>query len=214
MFFVDTCLIIYCLYLVKKHKKPIINHSTNQLNKNNKSLFKSEVKSSRIIIHSRICNNDKFNELFSIVDNTKDYKNIISQYCYDNLTSLVSNYSSFLTHYTLFDSNHLNSWESQTIYQEIAGHYSDTAQRYLNKAQYKVKSPKTNISSIANFINYHSTLINYTSNNELITTNKYVLNFNIKENLLQLNDYLTKYIKDLEQAKLNFSLLTDKKDMI
>ena len=199
---------------MKKHKKTIIDNSNIQEDKDNKSLFIPEIKSSRITINSRICNNDKFNELFSIIDNTKDYKNIISQYCYDNLTSLVSNYSQFLINYKLFDSNHLNSWEAQTIYQEIAGHYSETAQRYLDKAQYKVYKPKTNISNIATFINYHSNLIKHDEDNKLTNQKKYVLKFNIQDNLIQLNDYLNKYINDLTQAKLNIPLLTDKKEII
>ena len=74
-------------------------------------LFKPETKCSRLTVDSRICNNDKFNEFFQIIDITKDFKNTVSQYCFTNLTKLVTNYSDFIKNYNLFKSKHLNSWE-------------------------------------------------------------------------------------------------------
>jgi hypothetical protein len=110
---------------MKKLKKSVVNSKIN--------IFKQEVKSSRVTIDSRICNIDKFNEFFDLVDNTKDYKNTISQYCYEQLLYLVSNHKTFVSHYKLFDNIHLNSWEKQTLFQEIAGHYYETATRYIIK---------------------------------------------------------------------------------
>ena len=63
-------------------------------------LFKPEIKCSRLTVNSRVCNIDKFNELFQIIDSTKDFKNLISNYCFNNLTSLVTNYSGFIKNYT------------------------------------------------------------------------------------------------------------------
>ena len=118
---------------MKKLKKSIVKIKHPQL-----KLFKPDVKSSRLTIDSRVCNVDKFNEFLALIDNTKNYKNIISQYCYDNILSLVSDYSNFLINYKFLDNSQLNSWERQTIFQEIAGHYSETATRYLDKAKFIV----------------------------------------------------------------------------
>jgi len=182
---------------MKKLKKSIV--------KNNVKLFKPDVKSSRVTIDSRVCNMDKFNEFLALIDNTKNYKNIISQYCYDNLLSLVSEYKPFLTHYKSLDNSQLNSWERQTIFQEIAGHYSETATRYLDKAKFIVVKPKSNINNIALFINSQSNLI--------VNNNVYSLDFNIEDKLIQLTTYLDKYNLELNQNKnLLENLVQSKKD--
>lgn len=67
--------------------------------KMNHFLVKPEVKSSRVTIDSRVCHINQFNEFFALIDHTKKYKNIISQYCYDHILSLVSDYSNFLINY-------------------------------------------------------------------------------------------------------------------
>jgi len=171
---------------MKKLKKSIVKNK-------NINLFKPDVKSSRVTIDSRVCNVDKFNEFFALIDNTKNYKNIISQYCYDNLLSLVSDYKPFLTHYKFLDNSQLNSWERQTIFQEIAGHYSETTTRYLDKAKFIVSKSKSNINNIALFIN---------SQSNLIVNNKfYALDFNIDDKLIQLTTYLSKYNLELSHNK-------------
>jgi hypothetical protein len=182
---------------MKKLKKSIV--------KNNVKLFKPDVNSSRVTIDSRVCNVDKFNEFFALIDNTKNYKNIISQYCYDNLLSLVSDYKPFLNHYKSLDNYQLNSWERQTIFQEIAGHYSETATRYLDKAKFIVIKPKSNINNIALFIHNQSNLT--------IDNNVYALEFNIEDNLIQLTTYLDKYNLKLSHHKnLLENLVQSKKD--
>ena len=67
---------------MKKLKKSIVKIKHPQL-----KLFKPDVKSSRLTIDSSVCNVDKFNQFLALIDNTKNYKNIISQYCYDNILS-------------------------------------------------------------------------------------------------------------------------------
>ena len=171
---------------MKKLKKSIVKIK-------NINLFKPDVKSSRVTIDSRVCNVDKFNEFFALIDNTKNYKNIISQYCYDNLLSLVSDYKPFLTHYKSLDNSQLNSWERQTIFQEIAGHYSETATRYLDKAKFIVIKPKSNINNIALFIHNQSSL--------KLTNNIYALDFNIEDKLIQLTTYLDKHNLELSHNK-------------
>lgn len=173
---------------MKKIKKSIVKIKQPQL-----KLFKPDVKSSRLTIDSRVCNVDKFNQFLALIDNTKNYKNIISQYCYDNILSLVSDYSNFLINYKFLDNSQLNSWERQTIFQEIAGHYSETATRYLDKAKFIVIKPKSNINNIALFINSQSNLI--------VNNNVYSLDFNIEDKLIQLNTYLDKYNLDLSHHK-------------
>ncbi len=171
---------------MKKLKKSILKTK-------NIKLFKPDVKSSRVTIDSRVCNVDKFNEFFSLIDNTKNYKNTISQYCYDNLLSLVSDYKPFLTHYKFLDNSQLNSWERQTIFQEIAGHYSETTTRYLDKAKFIVSKPKSNINNIALFIHNQSNLI--------VNNKFYALDFNIDDKLIQLTTYLDKYNLELSHNK-------------
>jgi len=183
---------------MKKLKKSIVKIK-------NINLFKPDVKSSRVTIDSRVCNVDKFNEFFALIDNTKNYKNTISQYCYDNLLSLVSDYKPFLTHYKSLDNSQLNSWERQTIFQEIAGHYSETTTRYLDKAKFIVSKPKSNINNIALFIHNQSSL--------KLTNNIYALDFNIEDNLIQLTTYLDKYNLELNHNKnLLENLVQSKKD--
>ena len=167
-------------------------------------LFKPEIKCSRLTVNSRVCNIDKFNELFQIIDSTKDFKNLISNYCFNNLTSLVTNYSGFIKNYTLFESNYLNSWEKQTIFTEISGHYFETATRYLSKANYivqkqnilknnQINKVKTKLSLIAELIDKNSNLITF--------NNIYKIDFDIKTKVASLNNYLFQYKKDLENAK-------------
>ena len=116
---------------MKKDKK----HSTNKDLK--PSLFKPDIKASRITIDSRSCNLAKFNELYEIIDDhTKKLKNTISLYCLNNLTKLVTNYTQFKKNYVLFNNPYLNSWEKQTVFQEISGHYYETTKRYLSKSTY------------------------------------------------------------------------------
>ena len=169
---------------MKKIKKTVV--------KTNIKLFKPEVKSSRITIDSRVCNVDKFNEFFYLVDNDiKYYKNTVSKYCYNNLLSLVSDYSTFLTRYKSLETSQLNSWEKQTIFQDISSHYYETSTRYLDKATFTSKS--NNLSIIAKFINKNSNLI-------LVNKDKdktYKLDFNPTNKLIQLNQYLDKYKLDL-----------------
>jgi hypothetical protein len=93
---------------MKKLKKSVVNSKIN--------IFKQEVKSTRVTIDSMICNIDKFNEFFALVDNTKDYKNTISQYCHEQLLHLISDHKTFVSHYKLFDNTHLNSWEKQGMF--------------------------------------------------------------------------------------------------
>ena len=185
---------------MKKHKK----HSTNKGLK--LSLFKPDIKASRVTIDSRSCNLAKFNELYEIIDDhTKKLKNTISLYCLNNLTKLVTNYTQFNKNYVLFNNPYLNSWEKQTIFQEVSGHYYETAKRYLNKATYiiqkqdflsrnnKIKKVKTKLNSLAACIDNNSSLVN--------TGNNYKLDFDIKDKLKSLNNYLTIYKKDLLTAK-------------
>ena len=165
---------------MKKLKKTLV--------KTNINLFKLEVKSSRITIDSRVCNTAKFNEFFSLVDNDiKSYKNTVSKYCYDNLLSLVSDYSTFLTRYKSLDNSQLNSWEKQTIFQDISSHYYETAIRYLDKATFV--SSRNELSIIAKFI--------YKNSNLILVNNIYNLDFNPTDKLIQLNQYLDKYKLDL-----------------
>ena len=93
---------------MKKLKKLIFYKDNN--NSNLKiDLFKPEIKCSRLTVDSRICNIDKFNEFFQIIDFTKEFKNLVSNDCFYNLAFLVTNYSDFLKRYNLLESNCLNS---------------------------------------------------------------------------------------------------------
>lgn len=160
---------------------------------NNKALTiqanKPEVKCSRVTISSRVCNQKKFNELFELLDNTTIYKNTISLHCFNNLTSIVIDYNSFVTQYKDFQNSQLNSWEIQNIFQEISLHYSETAKRYLSKAKFIVTKPKSNISNTAILINSNSNL--------KLDNGKYLLNFNVKDKLKQINEKLDQYNADL-----------------
>ena len=187
---------------MKKVKKSTTEKINLDTALNNTSLFKPETCSARVTISSRVSNYDKFQELYSLIDSTKDFKNQISEYCYSNLTLLVIDYIQFLTNYKIFTNSYLNSWEKQNLFQEIAAHYYETAQRYLNKAKYivtKNKKPvKSRLSSIANFINNNS----YLKTNKL--SNKYyILDFNIENNLERLHSKLAQYSNKLVIAKNN-----------
>ena len=176
---------------MKKLKK-----STDSKDKIKSQLFELETKCSRVTINSRTCNIDKFNLFYNIINNTKDFKNIISNHCFNNLNLISSNYSEFLKQYNQFDSNQLNAWERQTIFQEIAGHYSETISRYLNKAKFIVSNPnpKSKIHNIAKIINSNS-FVNHDNN----------LVFNIEDKLVQLNQYLTQYQSELDLTKTKIS---------
>ena len=117
---------------LKKKVPPIFNVQARKL----------EVKCSRVTIDSRVCNEEKFNDFFELVNNVIDYKKTISEYCFNNLTSVVTDYDLFLTKYKEFPNSQLNSWESQNIFQEIASHYSETAKRHLGKAKFVVSTNK------------------------------------------------------------------------
>ena len=54
---------------MKKLKK-----STDSKDKIKSQLFELETKCSRVTIDSRICNIDKFNQFYEIIDNTKEFK--------------------------------------------------------------------------------------------------------------------------------------------
>ena len=184
---------------MKKHKTKTTENNNLDIALNNNPVFEPEVHSARVTISSRVSNKEKFQELYSLIDSTKDFKNQISQYCYSNLTLLVSDYIQFLTNYKTFNSPYLNSWEKQNLFQEIAAHYYETAQRYLNKAKYivtKNKKPvKYRLSTIANFIN---------DNSYLNTTNNLLnLDFNIENNLERIHSKLAQYGNELIVAKNN-----------
>ena len=174
-------------------------------------LFKPETKCSRLTIDSRICNLDKFNQFFQIVDHAQEFKNTVSQYCFTNLTKLVTNYSDFIKDYNLLKSKHLNSWEKQTIFAEVAGHYFETVTRHLSKAHYIVQKQsflskynqitkvKTKLSSIAELIDKNSNLVNF-QNYVLINYKQvYEIDFDIKARLASLNNYLVNYHKSLNE---------------
>jgi hypothetical protein len=161
---------------MEKLKKSVVNSKIN--------IFKQEVKSSRVTIDSRICNIDKFNEFFALVDNTKDYKNTISQYCHEQLLHLVSNHKTFVSHYKLFNNSHLNSWEKQALFQEIASHYYETATRYLDKATFISKGNQ--LEPIAKLIYKQANLICVLDNNKTSNNKVYQLDFNIADTLIQL----------------------------
>ena len=210
--------------LKKSHNSKIEQSSNNQSNiknttKNNK--VNIETKCSRITVDNRICNEDKFNQLFSLTESIKDYKNTISQYCFDNRLLIISNVKDFLSHYKKaeFNNRYLNAWERQTIYQEITGHYAESLKRYLSKAKFIItannlsnKNNKTKFSNInirietkltklCDFIYKNSNLI-FNENNESNNL-KYILDFNVSEKLNNLNEYLSKYTTELEELKLN-----------
>ena len=187
---------------VKKHSK--INF--------NIALFKPDIKASRVTINSLVCNQDKFNQLYDLIDSTKEFKNIISNYCLNNLISLVTNYYEFKKNYALFKSNHLNSWEKQNLFQEISGHYYETATRYLNKANYVIQKQgflsrnnqltkvKTKLNSLTDFISLNSNLVcvhNYVLVNYYLD---YRLNFDVTAKLNSLNNYLLQYKNELALA--------------
>ena len=65
-------------------------------------VHKPDVKCSRVTISSRICNEHKFNELFQLLDHTTVYKNLISNHCYNNLHSIITDYHLFITQYKNF----------------------------------------------------------------------------------------------------------------
>jgi len=168
-------------------KKPKKKEVTNNIN-----LFKPDVKSSRVTIDSRVCNPTKFNEFFELVDNDiKSYKNTVSQYCYDNLLPLILDYNTFVKDYKLLNSSQLNSWETQTIFHEISGHYSETSTRYLDKATF-ISSNHT-LSEVAKLIYKQSNLICTYKDIKDSNKNTYKLDFNINDKLIQLNNYLTQY---------------------
>ena len=184
-------------------------------------LFKPEIKCSRLTVDSRICNIDKFNEFFQIIDSTKEFKNIVSNDCFDNLTFLVTNYSDFLKRYNLLTSSYLNSWERQTIFSEISGHYFETAIRHLSKSQYiiqkqsglknnQIQKAKTKLNSIVQFIDKNSNLIKVVEHKDkdkdkdkdiYKNYNTYQIDFDVKIKLASLNNYLDNYKKELEFSK-------------
>ena len=193
---------------MKKDKK----HSTNKGLK--PSLFKPDINASRVTIDSRSCNLAKFNELYEIIDDhTKKLKNTISFYCLNNLTKLVTNYTQFKKNYVLFNNPYLNSWEKQTVFQEVSGHYYETAKRYLSKSTYIIQkqgllSKNNNITRVKSKLNSLAALIDNNSN--LVCLHNYVLinyvldyklDFDVKSKLTLLNNYLTTYKKDLLTAK-------------
>jgi transposase len=159
----------------------------------NKSIFNDEVKCSRITIDSRICNENKFNQFFELISTVHVFKNRISQHCYHHRFSIISDYSNFLKEYKQFNHEHLNSWEKQTVYQEITGHYFETLSRYLSQARYivvnKGKKSDSNLVKLCRYIDKYSKII--TINNE------YVLDFDIELKLQELNEYKIKYQSDL-----------------
>jgi transposase len=192
---------------MKKLKKVAIKE--NKTDKSlNKSLFNDEVKCSRITINSRICNEEKFNQFFKLISSVHIFKNLISQYCYQNRFSIISDYSSFLTQYKQFNHEHLNSWERQTIYQEIAGHYSETLSRYLNQARYivvnKGKKSESYLIKLCRNIDKNSKII--------INNEQYILDFDIELKLQELNEYKAKY--DSELKKLINDINADEKEKI
>jgi predicted DNA-binding ArsR family transcriptional regulator len=81
----------------------------------------------------------------------------VSQYCYDNLLPLILDYNTFVKDYKLLDSSQLNSWETQTIFHEISGHYSETSTRYLDKATFI--SSNNSLSEVGKLIYKQSNLI-------------------------------------------------------
>ncbi len=175
---------------MKKFKKAS-NNSAKSLNIRR---FKPEIKCSRVTISSNICNDGKFDELFKIIDSTKDFKNTASNYCFENLLVLITNYSGLLKDYRLFGNAHLNAWERQNIFQEVASHYYETSSRYLSKADYVVKNNinkiKTDFSSLVKLINKNSNLI---KENE----NSFKLDFDVNLKIVSLNTYLEQYKKEL-----------------
>lgn len=196
--------------LKKNHNSKIEQKSNIKINiKNN-----IETKCSRITVDNRICNEDKFNQLFSLTESIKDYKNTISQYCFDNRLLIVSNVKNFLTHYKKkeFNNPYLNAWERQTIYQEITGHYAESLKRYLSKAKFivttnnvsnKNNKVETKLSKLCDFIYKNSNLM---INKDL----KYILDFNVSEKLNNLNEYLVKYTNELEELKLSIKDINKK----
>ena len=70
---------------MKKLKK-----STDSNDKSKTQLFELETKCSRVTIDSRVCNIDKFNQFYEIIDNAKEFKNIISNHCFNNLNLIAS----------------------------------------------------------------------------------------------------------------------------
>lgn len=161
----------------------------------NKSIFNDEVKCSRITINSRICNEEKFNQFFELINTVHVLKNLVSQHCYHHRFSIISDYSSFLTQYKQFNHEHLNTWERQTVYQEIAGHYSETLQRHLNKARYVVinkgKKSDSDLIKLCRHIDKNSKII------IINNSTKYELDFDIESKLQEFNEYKSKYQSDL-----------------
>ena len=195
---------------MKKLKKS----TTDKVNNLKIGLFKPEIKCSRLTVDSRICNVDKFNEFFQIIDSTREFKNIVSNDCFYNLAFLTTNYSDFIKRYNLLTSSYLNSWERQTIFSEISGHYFETATRHLSKANYfiqkqsglksnQIQKSKTRLNSIAQLIDKNSNLIKIENNKDNSNKNdkNYQINFDVKNKLASLNNYLTQYQKELENAK-------------
>lgn len=194
-------------------KKPKKHTSTKSLG------FKPDVKSSRVTVSSRIANTDKFNQFLHIIDDTPLVKKQISLFCFDNLTSLIDDIKLFQSLYSQFNSNFLNSWELQNIFQEIVSHYHESAKRYLAKANFIVNSNKYynnsnkpfDLAKLATFINKHSNLKiddienrvfhnqdNPNDYNLYLTKIKhYKLDFYIEHTLDNLNHYLNKYQDEL-----------------
>jgi len=176
---------------MKKLKKTATKDKDKSLNK---GIFNDEVKCSRITINSRICNEDKFNQFFDLISTVHVFKNTISQYCYQNRFSIISDYFSFLKEYKQLNHEHLNAWERQTIYQEIAGHYSETLQRYLSKTRYivvnKGKKLESDLIKLCRYIDQNSKII--------ISDKSYILDFAIESKLQELNEYKIKYESELK----------------
>jgi transposase len=159
----------------------------------NKSIFNDEVKCSRITINSRICNEEKFNQFFELISTVHVFKNLISQHCYHHRFSIISDYSSFLTQYKQFTHEHLNAWERQTVYQEIASHYSETLSRYLNQARYivvnKGKKSESDLIKLCRYVDKNSKII--------ISDKSYILDFDIELKINELNEYKANLQSDL-----------------
>lgn len=104
-----------------------------------------EIRASRVTIDSRVCNTDKFNELYSNISTVETLKNQMSDYCFTNIVRLIKNPYNFKLEYKNFSNSINNAWEIQTLFQSIANHYEESAKRYFdrinfNRYEYKTKT--------------------------------------------------------------------------
>jgi hypothetical protein len=180
---------------MKKLKKSIVNSKIN---------LKQEVKSSRVTIDSRICNIDKFNEFFALVDNTKDYKNTISKYCHEQLLHLVSNHKTFVSHYKLFNNSHLNSWEKQTLFQECSVCHYISSNNRKTQEEFICKNPQCKHKENADLNSpkvIKSRLLNNNLRYKLGKDNVYLCNRN------NITNY--KRVKSIVVAEYNIGVVTE-----